>query len=91
MSDAGDHSREESAVGLRLLAITLNGTKAEGIHKEDGTRTHGENVANDAADSRGCTLEGLDSAGVIVTLDLERHGPSIADIDDAGILLTSLD
>ena len=91
MGDAGDHAREEAAVGPGLLAFTLDGAEAEGIHEEDGTSPHGEDVTDDATDPGGRSLEGLDGARVIVTLDLEGHGPSVADVDDAGILLARLD
>ena len=90
VGDAGDDTREEAAIGLGLFCVPLDGAETEGIHEEHGTRSHGEDVADDAADTGGRTLEGLDSAGVIVTLDLERHGPSVTDVNDAGILLTRL-
>ena len=91
MGDTSHHAGKEAAVGLGLLAITLNGTEAEGIHEEDGTRAHGEDVANDTTDTSGRSLERFDGARMIVTLDLECHRPSVADVDDAGILLTCFD
>ena len=86
-----DHARKETAVGLCLLAITLDGAEAQGIHEENGTGPHGENIPDDATDTGGRTLKRLDRAGMIMALYLEGHGPSVADIDDPGILLSSLD
>src|ERR1019366_2192525 len=60
------------------------------IHDGDGTRTHGEDVAQDAANPSGCALEGLDERRMIVRLDLEGAGPAIADVDDARIFPGSL-
>ena len=60
--------------------------EAERIHHRDGPRAHGEDVAQDAADAGGRALERLDEAGVIVRFDLERDGPAVADVDDAGVL-----
>ena len=91
VGDAGDHAREEAAVGPGLLRVPLDGAEAEGIHEEDRTRSHGEDVADDAADTGGRPLEGLDRAWVVMTLDLEGHGPAVADVDDACILLARLD
>ena len=91
VGDAGDHARKKTTVGLGLLRVPLDGAEAEGIHEEDRTRSHGEDVADDAADTGGRPLEGLDRAWVVMTLDLEGHGPAVADVDDACILLARLD
>ena len=51
-----------------------------------GPCTHGHDVADDAADTGGRTLVGLDVRRVVVALDLERDGPAVTDVDDAGVL-----
>jgi hypothetical protein len=69
--------------GTRHLQVAETQTVEQG----DGSRTHGEDVAQDAADTGGRSLEWLDSAGVIVALDLHHDGVAIPDIDRAGVLL----
>ena len=56
------------------------------VHAGDRPRPHREDVAQDASDAGGGTLERLDVAGMVVRLDLEGRGPAAADIDDAGVL-----
>ena len=64
--------------------------EAEGIHDGERTRAHGEDVAEDAADAGGCSLIGLDVAGMVVRFDFEGAGPAVADVDDARVLAGSL-
>ena len=90
VGDAIHHAGEESAVGGGLLGVTTDVSEAEGIHREDRAGAHGEDVADDAAHAGGRALEWLDGAGVVVALHLECDGPSIADVDDAGIFLARL-
>jgi len=90
VGDAIHHACEEAAVGGGLLGVSANVAEAEGIHREHRAGAHGEDVANDAADAGGRALEGLDGARVVVALHLECDGPSVADVDDAGIFLTRL-
>src|ERR1022692_859701 len=68
----------------------VQAAEAEGIHDGDGARAHGEDVAQDAADTGGRALQGLDEAGVIVRLDFESDDVAAADIDDAGVLAGAL-
>ncbi len=56
------------------------------IHHGQRARAHGQDVADDAADSGGGTLVRLHVGRVVVALDLERHGPAVADVDDASVL-----
>jgi hypothetical protein len=72
-------------------AIFRNRSKAQGIHRTDWPGSHRENVAHDAADARGRTLERLDGARMIVRLDLERDGQAVADVNDAGVFLARAD
>ncbi len=66
--------------------VAVERTEAEGVHDGEGTCAHGEDVAEDAADAGGCALVGFDVAGVVVGLDLEGAGPTVAYVDDAGVL-----
>ena len=85
-ADAGDDALEQAAV-LGLVGRA----EAQRVQQRDGPRSHGEDVADDAADARRRALIGLDGGGVVVGLDLHGHGESAADVDDAGVLLAGLD
>ena len=67
------------------------GPKRSEFSKKLRPRAHRENIANDSADAGGRALEGLDRARVIVALDLERHRPAVADIDDARVFFAGFD
>src|SRR5579864_69478 len=80
---------------LRSLAVPrlrgwfpsfLNPPKPERVHHCQRPRSHGEDVAQDAAYAGGRALEGLDVRRMIVRLDLEGTGPAVSDVDNAGIL-----
>ena len=88
VGDSVDHAGEEAAVGGGLLGLATNVAEPEGVHREDRAGTHGEDVTDDAANAGSRALERLDGAGVVVALHLEGDGPSIANVDDAGIFLT---
>jgi hypothetical protein len=60
--------------------------EAQRVHRRDGPRAHGEDIAQDAADAGGRALVGLDVGGVVVALHLEDDAIAVADIDDAGVL-----
>src|ERR1700730_4802967 len=53
-------------------------------------RAHGEDVAQNSAHAGGGALKRFDEARMIVRLDFESAGPSVADVDDAGILARPL-
>src|SRR5581483_6505877 len=53
--DAGHHAFEVSP-----HPWILQRPEAQGIHQRNGPRAHREDVADDAADARGCTLVRLD-------------------------------
>jgi hypothetical protein len=65
--------------------------EAQGVHRRDRPRAHGEDVAQNAADAGRRTLIGFDVGGMVVALHLEDHAVAIADIDHAGILARTLD
>jgi hypothetical protein len=56
------------------------------VHHGDRSRTHGEDVADDAPDAGRGALVGLDVGRVVVRLDLERDGVPVTDVDHAGVL-----
>ena len=85
VGDAGNHAFEYPAV-----ARDVERAKAQRVHHRDGHGAHGEDVAQDAADTGGCALKRLDEAGVVVRFDLEGDGPAVADVDDAGVLARPL-
>ena len=80
-ADAGDDPGQHP-VGV----VGVERAEPQLIHHSDRARTHGDDVADDAADSGGRTLVGFDVAGVVVRFDLEGHRPAVPDVDDAGVL-----
>ena len=70
----------------RRAGLRRDGAETKRVHDGDRTRSHGEDVAQDAANTGGRALEGLDERRMIVRLDLEGAGPAVADVDDAGVL-----
>ena len=85
-ADAADDAlREVSRAGR------VERAEAQAVEQGDGSRTHGEDVAQDAADAGRGTLEGLDRAGMVVALDLHDDGVAVADVDRAGVLLAGAD
>ena len=80
-ADTGDHTREH-ALGVGGIGRS----ETQGIHDRERPRAHRQDVAHDAAHAGRRTLVGLDVGRVVVALDLEGDGPTVADIDDAGVL-----
>jgi hypothetical protein len=64
----------------------VDSAEAECVHHRDGPCTHRDDVAHDAADSRGRALERLDVARVVVRLDLEGDRPALTDVEHARVL-----
>src|SRR5699024_2054746 len=81
VADAGDDT-VDYASGVRVV----DGTEAQLVHHCARAGAHGDDVADDAAHAGGRALVGCDIAGVVVGLDLECHGPTVADVDDSGVL-----
>src|SRR5207248_452392 len=79
-SDAGGDAAAQVAG-----AGALGRPEAERVEDGAGARAGSDDVAEDAADAGGSALVGLDAARMVVAIDLERHGPAVADIDDAGV------
>ena len=85
-ADARHHAGHQMPC-LRMAGIA----EAQRVHVGDGPGTHGEHVAQDAADTGRSALIGFDEGGVVVALDLEDRRLPVADIDHAGILARPLD
>ena len=81
---AYDAVEEVAVVGV------VEGAESEGIEEGDGAGAHGEDVAHDAADTGGGSLEGFDGGGVVVGLDFEDDGEAVADVDGSGVFLAKL-
>jgi hypothetical protein len=67
-ADTGNDAGDEVA-GLRMIRRT----EAQRVHGRDRTRTHGEHVAQNAADAGRSALIGLDVGRVVVALHLEDN------------------
>src|SRR5580693_1080853 len=65
---------------------SLNRSKPQRVHHRYRPCSHGENVAQNSADAGSRSLKWFDKRRMIVRLDLERTGPTIADVNDTGIL-----
>ena len=85
-ADTGHHAGDQ----VRGLGMVRR-PKAQRIHQRHRTRAHGEDIAQDAADTGRRALIGLDEGGVVVALHLEDTGLAVADIDHTGILARPLD
>src|SRR5262245_25330559 len=66
-------------------------TEAQRVHRTDRPSAHGENVANDSADSGGRALEWFDGAWMVVRFDLEGDCQAVTNINDTGVFFTSAD
>lgn len=75
--DAGEH-----ALGVGVVGIA----HPQRVDDRDRARAHRDDVADDAADTGGRALVGLDVRGVVVRLDLEGDRIAVADVDDARVL-----
>ena len=80
-ADTGDDAGGDSR-GIRVV----DRAESELIHDGDGAGPHRDDVADDAANAGRSPLVRLDVARVVVRFDLERHGPAVADINDASVL-----
>jgi hypothetical protein len=79
VADARDRVVEQVA---RALARRL--AEAQRVEHRRGPRADREDVAQDPAHARRGALEGLDRAGMVVRLDLERAHEAAADVDRTG-------
>ena len=65
--------------------------EAQEVERGDGPGTHGENVAQNAANPGRRALIGLDEGGMVVALHLEHADVAIADVDHARVLARPVD
>ena len=66
----------------QMLHLGMIGrAEAQGVHIRDRPRTHGEDIAQDTANTGRCTLIGLDIGRMVVALHLEDRRLTIADIN----------
>ena len=75
----------DDAFGDPATARVVERTESQRIHQRDRTCAHREDVAQDAANTCGCTLVGLNCRGVIMRFDADGRCNSVANIDNAGI------
>ncbi len=85
-ADARDHARHQMP-RFRMLRRA----EAQCIEAGDRPCPHREHIAQNAADTGGRALIGLDVARMVVALHLEHDGLAVADVDHPGILARPLD
>ena len=85
-ADAFDHTVYQLA-GLVMRRLA----KGQRIHRRDGPRAHGENITQNAANTGGGTLIGLDVGGVVVAFHLEDDRVAITDVHDTGVFAGATD
>ena len=83
-TDARDHARNQMPG-----ALVVGMAEPQRVQIGHRARAHGEHVAQDAADTGGRPLVGLDKGRVVMALHLEDGSLAVADIDDAGIFARS--
>src|ERR1700730_7143821 len=85
-ADTRDHPVEEM-----LLMRLVERSEPQRGEKCDRPCSHGEDVAQDPADTGGGALGGLDGAGMVVRLDLEDAGQPLTDVHRTGVLTRALE
>ncbi len=79
--DSGDDLLEEVAV-----LLLVEGAEVERVHQGDRTGAHGEDVADDPADTGGGTVVGVHVAWVVVALHRDGESAGIAEPHDSGVI-----
>ena len=82
--DTLHHTAKQVAVVSRILR-RIQGAKAEGVEQGDGAGAHGEDVADDAADSGGRPLQRLHCRRMVMGLYLEYHRQAVANVHRPGV------
>ena len=82
--DAADHTLDEPA-----LASVVGRPEEQRVHHGQRARPHGEDVAQDPADSGRRSLVGLDGRGVVVALDPHGYRDAVAGVDHPSVLTGS--
>ena len=74
-------------IAIYVRVVAGDRAEAEGVQTRDGTRAHGEDVAQNPADTGRRALERLDGGRVVVGLHLEDDAPAgVAERHDARVL-----
>src|SRR5688572_686052 len=84
MADAFHAPFEDRAVSLSVLWIVTR-PEAQAVHSSDRPCAHREDIPQDPPNACRCSLKWLDERRVIMRFNLERHTPTVADINDPGI------
>ena len=71
--------------GDGLPEVPVRRAEAETVEQRHRPRAHRHDVAEDAADAGGGALKRLDGGRVVVRLDLERDGETVAEVEHAGV------
>src|SRR5580765_5829136 len=94
MRDAANHAIENATIlGSVFFACAFSRSdlaEAKRIEYGDGTRAHGEDVAQNSADARRSALKRFDVARMIVRFYFERGDEPIADVHNAGVFARTL-
>ena len=88
-ADSTNHPVQNPPVPRGFLfacrARSVDLAKTQRIEHGDGPRTHGEDVAQNPADSGGRPLKWFHVARMVVRFDLERRHEPVAEIHDTGV------
>ena len=76
----------DDALDQPTLPGVVGRPEEERVHDGQGSRPHGEDVAQDAADPGGRALVGLDGGRMVVALDPDGHRDAVAGVDHARVL-----
>ena len=90
MRDSGNNAGEEPAVRRNVRGVAADPSEAKRVETKFRARAHREDVPNDSADARRCTLKRFNRARVIVRFHFECNRPAVADIDHARVFLAGL-
>ena len=82
------NARHHTAQQMACLFV-IGRAKPQRIQQGDRARTHGEHIAQNAADAGCRPLIGFNEGGMIVAFDLENGRKAIADIHCTGIFARS--
>ena len=80
----------DHAVDQPLGAVGVRITEAQRVQLRNRTGAHRENVAVDSAHASRGALVRLHGRRVVVRLNFERAGKSVANVDESGILFAGL-
>ena len=79
-ADSADYAVNHAC---RVRVVDL--AKTQLVHDGNRAGTHGDDVANDTANTGGRTLVGLNVGRVVVRFDLERYSPAFTDVHNTSV------